>query len=140
MKLHVVKQGEPTIDGYKRVELAPGTMFFGLEDVLDNEAQEIFANDILDAIPLGLTNQVLSQLVSKLRVNGKLIVGGTEFRVFLRACLNQSISEPSAMETIRVSQSMVNLQQLCGLLSNMGLEVELSNINGVHCEVRCVRK
>lgn len=140
MRLHIVKQGEASIEGYKKVELDPSFTFFGLDEVSDNEAQEIFANDILDAVPLELTQNLISQLVSKLRVNGKLVVGGTEFRVFLRVCLNQGIPEKQAIETIRANNSMTNLKNLCDLLSSMGLEVETRNINGVHCEVRCVRK
>ena len=140
MKLHIVKQGEASIEGYKKVELDPSLTFFGLEDVSDNEAQEIFANDILDSIPLEMTQRLISHLVSKLRVGGKLVVGGTEFRVFLRVCLNQGIPEQQAIETIRANNSMTNLKHLCELLSSMDLEVETRNINGVHCEVRCVRK
>lgn len=140
MKLHVLKQGEIAIEGYKKVELGPGFTLFGLEEVSDNESEEIFANDILDGIPLNLTQQVVSQLVSKLRIDGRLVIGGTELRVFLRSCLNQGIPERQAIEIIGASSSMTNLQTLCTLLSGVGLEIEETSINGVHCEVRCVRK
>jgi SAM-dependent MidA family methyltransferase len=140
MKIHIIKQGETAIEGYQKIELLPGFMLIGLDDVSDNEAEVIFANDILDALPANIVQQTITQLVSKLRLGGTLTLGGTELRTFTKNVTNQMIPEDQAVETIRNSQSMVNVNSLSDLLRSMGLEVEATTISGIHCEVKCVRK
>ena len=139
MKIHIIKQGETAIEGYKKIELLPGFMLLGLDEVSDNEADVIFANDILDALPASVIQQTISQLATKLRLGGTLTVGGTELRTFTKNVTNQMISEDQAIEIIRNSQSMVNVNKLSDLMRSMGLEIETTTINGMHCEVKCVR-
>lgn len=139
MKLHVVKQGDTSIEGYKKIEFLNGN-FLGLDDVSNNSSEEIFANDVLDAIPNEFIQQSVATLVGKLRVNGRITVGGTELRLFVKSVLNQGIPEDQAMSIIKTNQSMLNFNKLCELMKSMGLEVETTTINGIHCEVKCVRK
>lgn len=139
MKLHVVKQGDTSIEGYKKIEFLNGS-FLGLDDVPNNSSEEIFANDVLDAIPNEFIQQSVAALVGKLRVNGRITVGGTELRLFVKSVLNQGIPEDQAMSIIKTNQSMLNFNKLCELMKSMGLEVETTTINGIHCEVKCVRK
>ena len=139
MKLHVVKQGDTSIEGYKKIEFLNGN-FLGLDDVSNNSSKEIFANDVLDAIPNEFIQQSVAALVGKLRVNGRITVGGTELRLFVKSVLNQGIPEDQAMSIIKTNQSMLNFNKLCELMKSMGLEVETTTINGIHCEVKCVRK
>ncbi len=139
MKIHIIKQGETAIEGYKKIELLPGFMLLGLDEVSDNEADVIFANDILDALPANVIQQTISQLATKLRLGGTLTVGGTELRTFTKNVTNQTIPEEQAVDIIRNSQSMVNVNKLSDLMRSMGLEIETTTINGLHCEVKCVR-
>ena len=139
MKLHVVKQGDTSVEGYKKIEFLNGN-FLGLDDVSNNSSEEIFANDVLDAIPNEFIQQSVAALVGKLRVNGRITVGGTELRLFVKSVLNQGIPEDQAMSIIKTNQSMLNFNKLCELMKSMGLEVETTTINGIHCEVKCVRK
>ncbi len=139
MKIHIIKQGETAIEGYKKIELLPGFMLLGLDEVSDNEADVIFANDILDALPANVIQQTISQIATKLRLGGTLTVGGTELRTFTKNVTNQTIPEEQAVDIIRNSQSMVNVNKLSDLMRSMGLEIETTTINGLHCEVKCVR-
>jgi hypothetical protein len=139
MKIHIIKQGETAIEGYKKIELLPGFMLHGLDEISDNEADVIFANDILDALPANITQQTIAQLATKLRLGGTLTVGGTELRTFTKNVTNQTIPEEQAVDIIRNSQSMVNVNKLSDLMRSMGLEIETTTINGLHCEVKCVR-
>ena len=139
MKIHIIKQGETAIEGYKKIELLPGFMLLGLDEVSDNEADVIFANDILDALPANVIQQTISQLATKLRLGGTLTVGGTELRTFTKNVTNHMISEDQAIEIISNSQSMVNVNKLSDLMRSIGLEIETTTINGLHCEVKCVR-
>jgi hypothetical protein len=139
MKIHIIKQGETAIEGYKKIELLPGFMLLGLDEVSDNEADVIFANDILDALPANVIQQTISQLATKLRLGGTLTVGGTELRTFTKNVTNQTIPEEQAVDIIRNSQSMVNVNKLSDLMRSMGLKIEAATINGIHCEVKCVR-
>lgn len=139
MKIHIIKQGETAIEGYKKIELLPGFMLLGLDEVSDNEADVIFANDILDALPANVIQQTISQIATKLRLGGTLTVGGTELRTFTKNVTNQTIPEEQAVDIIRNSQSMVNVNKLSDLMRSIGLEIETTTINGLHCEVKCVR-
>ena len=139
MKIHIIKQGETAIEGYKKIELLPGFMLLGLDEVSDNEAEVVFANDILDALPASVVQQTIAQLVSKLRLGGTLTVGGTELRTFTKNVTNHTIPEDQAIEIISNSQSMVNVNKLSDLMRSMGLKIETATINGMHCEVKCVR-
>ena len=139
MKIHIIKQGETAIEGYKKIELLPGFMLLGLDEVSDNEADVIFANDILDALPANVIQQTISQLATKLRLGGTLTVGGTELRTFTKNVTNQTIPEEQAVDIIRNSQSMVNVNKLSDLMRSIGLKIETATINGMHCEVKCVR-
>jgi hypothetical protein len=139
MKIHIIKQGETAIEGYKKIELLPGFMLLGLDEVSDNEADVIFANDILDALPANVIQQTISQLATKLRLGGTLTVGGTELRTFTKNVTNQTIPEEQAVDIISNSQSMVNVNKLSDLMRSIGLEIETTTINGLHCEVKCVR-
>ena len=123
----------------KKIEFLNGN-FLGLDDVSNNSSEEIFANDVLDAIPNEFIQQSVAALVGKLRVNGRITVGGTELRLFVKSVLNQGIPEDQAMSIIKTNQSMLNFNKLCELMKSMGLEVETTTINGIHCEVKCVRK
>ena len=140
MKIHIIKQGETAIEGYKKIELLPGFMLLGLDEVSDNEAEVIFANDILDALPANVVQETIAQLAGKLRLGGTLTLGGTELRTFTKNVTSQMIPEAQAIEVIRNSQSMVNINSLSDLIRSMGLEVEATTISGIHCEVKCVRK
>ena len=139
MKIHIIKQGETAIEGYNKIEILPGFMLLGLDEVSDNEAEVIFANDILDSLPANVIQQTISQIAGKLRLGGTLTLGGTELRTFAKNVTNQIIPEDQAVETIRNSQSMVNINSLSDLVRSMGLEVEATTISGIHCEVKCVR-
>lgn len=139
MKIHIIKQGETAIEGYKKIELLPGFMLVGIDEISDNEAQVIFANDILDALPANLIQQTITQLVGKLRLGGTLTLGGTELRAFTKNVTNQMIPEDQAIEMIRNSQSMVNMHKLSDLIRSMGLEIQTTTMSGTHCEVKCVR-
>ena len=139
MKIHIIKQGETAIEGYQKIELLPGFMLLGLDEISDNGADIILANDILDALPINIVQQTITQIVGKLRLGGILTLGGTELRTFAKNVTNQTIPEDQAIEVIRNSQSMVNVNSLSDILRSMGLEVEATTISGVHCEVKCVR-
>ena len=74
MKIHVAKMSEETIEGYKHVVVSDNHINF--MDISDNECSEILANDVLDSFFSDKTEDCLVSLVNKLRLGGKLIVGG----------------------------------------------------------------
>lgn len=60
--------------------------------VCDAEAIEILALDIIDYIPINETNKVLDHWVSKLRMGGKMIVGGVDAFSVAKAFSSYQIS------------------------------------------------
>ena len=137
MKIQILKDQQNLIEGYEHV--AMGGAELDLSRFSNNECLEILADNILDAVPINYMAQTLKLLIDKLRMGGKLIIGGTDLRLFCKQVLNQSISPTDANYIISQCQSMTNLEEIVGLVSTTNLKIETTNINGIHFEISCKR-
>lgn len=74
MKINLTMGNDPPKTGYENL-----TDVRNLDStVCDAEATEILALDVIDYIPIDKTNKTLDHWISKLRMGGKLIVGGVD--------------------------------------------------------------
>lgn len=110
-----------------------------LQNVVDNECEFIMANEIIDDFELSKITGVLQRLISKLRLNGELVVGGTEIRLFCKNVVNDLIDESSGSEIIKTKKSMTSMNSVLKILESLGLKVKLTQMNGIHYEITCVR-
>ena len=133
MKIQVVKMGEPVIEGYKQAICSDN--YVNLMDIADNECTEIMAQDILDNFDYERIQECLVALVGKLRLNGKIVVGGTDIRLFSRLVTNCSLSEQEACGLLKNSNSMSSLSAVKPIIKSLGLNIESSTINGTHFEI-----
>ena len=142
MKVHLVKSEESLIKGYKPIVLLPtGSLgkLNNLNILSDNECEFILANDTLDEFSRQEIPEVIQMLIKKLRINGTLVLGGTDIRVFCKSVINSTIDENQASEIIRAKQSMTNIQDILSLLQSTGLKIQSSQITGTHYEITAVR-
>tara|TARA_R110000796_G_scaffold163506_4_gene280461 strand:+ start:400 stop:813 length:414 start_codon:yes stop_codon:yes gene_type:complete len=137
MKIQILKDQQNLIEGYEHVMMSGAEL--DLSRFSNNECLEILADNILDAVPINYMQQTLKLLTDKLRMGGKLIIGGTDLRLFCKQVLNQSISPTDANYIISQCQSMTNLEEIVSLISTTNLKVKTTNINGVHFEISCIR-
>jgi len=137
MKVHIVRPGEPTIEGYERVEIGENSV--DLSRFSDNECEFILASEVYDSFAAADMEKLTRYLGSKLRMGGVLIIGGTDIRLYCKGVLNQQISEEEAANIINPKKSMTTPDRAVMAIEAAGLKVQLTQINGLHYECSCSR-
>jgi len=133
MKIHVTKMSEETIEGYRHVVVSDNHINF--MDISDNECSEILANDVLDSFSSDKTEDCVVSLVNKLRLGGKLIIGGKDLRLFCKSVINESIGTQEASQVLQNTNSMPLLNEVMPIVQSIGLKVLSTQISGIHFEV-----
>lgn len=138
MKIQLVNDPSVGIEGYTLVNYAKDGLNF-LDTLSNNECEEIIANDILYHIPHTNVGDILQKFVSKLRFNGKLVLGGCDLRTFCRSVINNIISEPEALQLLQSTRSMIPCAVVTNYLNTLGLTIHSSIINGPIYEITAIR-
>jgi len=137
MKIQILKDQQNLIEGYEHVAMNGAEL--DLSRFSNNECTEIIADSILDAVPVQYIAQSLKMLIDKLRMGGKLVIGGTDLRLFCKHVLNQTISPSDANVIVSQCQSMTNLDEIVNLVNTTNIKIETTSINGIHFEICCTR-
>lgn len=137
MKIHLIKDIKDAIKGYEPILYNSSKL--SVESISPNEAEFILASDILDDFSLEQISPVIQTLISKMRLNGKLVVGGTDIRVFCKSVVNNVLSEQQGSEILKTKQSMTSMSDMVKLLESLGLKVFMTQFNGMHYEITCIR-
>ena len=116
MKVHIVKPNQQPIEGYQKIEVGPNQMDLG--QVADNECTFILANEIADSFSVEQIGGMILALVKKLRMNGEIVVGGTDIRLFSKMVLNQQLGEVDACKMVGQNMSMSNADIVTQILRN----------------------
>lgn len=139
MKVHLIKNEESLIKGYKPVYYSASLKLNNLSSLSDNECEFILASEVFDEFSQQEMPNVIQQLAKKLRMNGMLVIGGTDIRIFAKSIVNGSMSEQDASEMIRTRQSMSNINDVLKIVQSLGLKIQASQIIGNHYEVTAIR-
>jgi len=137
MKMHIVDKGEETIAGYSRVEVKDEDVDLG--EFSDNECSFILASDCLDLFSHEKVPNLLFKARQKLRMGGKLMVGGTDIRLLARAIINGSIDTQSANNILFNKRSCSEVNDVVKTLEDIGLNVLSMRISGIHYEIEASR-
>tara|TARA_R100000008_G_scaffold86093_1_gene77881 strand:- start:13010 stop:13426 length:417 start_codon:yes stop_codon:yes gene_type:complete len=133
MKIHVIKMEQEAIEGYKKVLVSDN--YINFMDISDNECTEILANDVLDSFYLSNIRDCIVSLVSKLRLGGKLIIGGKDLRLFCKSVINGAIEEADGAQLIQSINSMSSLNEIKPFIESLGLKVLNTQLAGIHFEI-----
>ena len=133
MKIHVAKMSGETIEGYKHVVVSDNHINF--MDISQNECSEILANDVLDSFSSDKSRDCIVSLVDKLRLGGKLVVGGKDLRLFCKSVINGSIDNNEASQLLQNTSSMPLLNDVILIVQSIGLKVLSTQISGIHFEI-----
>lgn len=125
------------IENYKIVRVSDQGL--DLHGVSDNECEEILAPDFCDSVPMQNILDGIQILLKKLRLGGTIVIGGTDVRAYAKAVLGGAIDFMTAASLINNARSFTNLEMTRNTLSELGLQVIETHINGIHYEVKCVR-
>jgi hypothetical protein len=137
MKIHIVKENQTPIENYKRVNVSNNKI--DLSEISDNECSFILANDVLNNFSLENIAPFVQGLIKKIRLKGSVVIGGTELRMFCKSVTNGLIGAAEASGVIDSVQSMTTVEETVNLLKTLGLNIESTQMSGVHYEIKATR-
>jgi len=137
MKLQIVKTDDEKIENYQHIQCY-GTPL-DLSSIADNECEEILAGDLLDMYTIDMLPALVQQLVSKLRIGGKIVLGGTEFSVLAKHIVNGGFTAEAVSNIIASKKSLTDISIIKNALKQLGLNILSTSISGIHCEVTAKR-
>lgn len=137
MKLQLLNRDRQEIEGYKVINVTDAKL--NLSEIVDNQCEQIFAPDIVDSFPLQNVQELISGIVSKLRLGGEIIIGGTDIRLFSKAVANGVMPYGDASTAISLSLSMSTPDMIAEVLQALNLKIENIHMNGIHYEVKAKR-
>jgi len=137
MKLQLLTKNQQEIEGYKVVNVTDGKL--NLSEIIDNQCEQIFAPDVVDSFPLQNAQELISGIVSKLRLGGEIVIGGTDIRLFSKAVANGIMPYGDASTVICLSLSMSTPDMIAEVLQALNLKIENIHMNGIHYEVKAKR-
>jgi hypothetical protein len=137
MKVNLTKEINNGIDGYKNILYIQNNI--DLNELFDNEAEIILANEILDYFSIDNIKELVYKVCGKLRLNGKLIIGGTDLSLFCKMVSNDLIDKDTANKYLQDRQSMVEMSYIKSLLESVGLKIETFHYSGMTYEITAIR-
>ena len=137
MKIHVLRPDQQAIENFTRVNISNNLV--DLTQLSDNECELILANDAIDSYSIDRVAELVHSLVSKLRLGGELVLGGTSIRLFCKQVLNSQLDESQASQIVGSVASLTSPEPLVQVLSSMGLEIVEASMSGIHYEVKAKR-
>jgi hypothetical protein len=133
MKIQVAKMSGDIIEGYNHIVVSDNHINY--MDISDNECIEILANDVLDSFTDDKIQDCIVSLVSKLRLGGKLVIGGKDLRLFCKSVLNGLVSRGEASSVLQNTNSMPSLKEITPIIERTGLKILSTQLSGIHFEV-----
>lgn len=138
MKLQIIRKEQEGIQGYQLVKIdKPNSL--ELSHITDNSCEIILASDAMDSFNNSLQQKVCQALVSKLRLGGELILGGTDIRFFSKYVCNGILSPNEACDIVCSAYSMSTSDMVREELEKLNLKVISIHMDGLHYEVKAVR-
>lgn len=137
MKIHIIDDLNKSIDGYKAI------LFNNIEEefakLSNNSCEFILANDIFDYVESKEIPAIIQTLLLKLRLNGKMSIGGKDIHLFCKSVKNELISEHDASNIISKTKSLVSHSFVQDIVKQLGLKYT-TQLSGVHYEITAYRQ
>lgn len=137
MKIHILRENQQQIENFKRITIQDNKV--DLSEISDNECSFILANDALDSFSIENISPFIQSLTKKIRIQGTLVIGGTDIRLFCKHVINGSINENEASKIIDNVKSMTTLNESIEFVRALGLNIESAQMNGTHYEIKAKR-
>lgn len=138
MKLQIIRKEQEGIQGYQVVKIEkPNSL--ELSHIINNSCEVILAPDAVDSFNNALLQQVCNLIVSKLRLGGELILGGTDIRFFAKYVSNGILSPSEACDIVCSAHSMSTADMIKEQFDKLNLKIVSIHMDGLHYEVKAVR-
>jgi hypothetical protein len=136
MKIHIVDNQEKAISGFATVLFK--NLDSDFDQISNNSCELILANDIFDYVESKEILETIQKLLLKLRLGGKMVVGGKDLYLFCKSVKNHLISDEQASELISKSKSLINHSVVQEMITKLGLKYT-TQLNGIHYEITAFR-
>jgi hypothetical protein len=136
MKIQVVDNSNKIITGYDPVVFSKIDEYFA--SIPNNSCEFILANEVFDYVESAEIPMVVQKLLLKLRIGGKMVLGGKDINMFCKSVKNGLISEQDASNIIANTKSLVSYQVVENIVAQLGLKYT-TQLNGVSYEVVATR-
>lgn len=137
MKVQILRQGQTPIQGYNPIFLDVNRI--NLEGLADNQCEMILAADIFESISYQNIAPVLQALLSKLRLNGELVVGGTEMNLLGSAISNGLLTDEQCSNILGSLHCALDARKVADTLRQMNLSIQSMHMDGIHFEIKAKR-
>lgn len=136
MKIHVTENVDQIIDNYTMLPIVYGKI--NTVNMPNNCCEEIIV-DCMDSIPYSEKDDFFNQIVSKLRLNGKLTVIGIELETLCQDLLNGTTDSEEVNKLLFDKRGIYTIEDIKSEVQNRGLKIEYINLMDVKYEIRCIR-
>lgn len=138
MKIHVTENIDQALEGYAIIPILYGKVDVGA--IPNNAATSIIAIDAMDSVPTKFFDEFIKNIIQKMRINGELILGGTDLAIISRDVVNRKISCDDYNELIFSKRGIYNSDHVIDVLRSAGLSIETVILNGYNYEIKVTRK
>lgn len=136
MKIYVSKD-DRTIENFKTVKLK--SFSEDLSEIINNSCTDIIVDNIIDYLPYESINKFFQAIVSKLRIDGKMVITGIDAGELSRDILSGKLSPQDYNSIIETSSSISFMSDIISLLHRLSLKVEVATLKGVKYEISAKR-
>lgn len=137
MKIHIVNNNDVAIEGYKTI------IFNNLDnefvELSNNSCEFILANNIFDYCESKYIPEIIQKLLTKLRLNGKMVIGGKDINLFCKSVKNHLISEQEASDVIANIKSLIGYQSVENIIKQLNLKYT-TQLNGIDYVITASRQ
>ncbi len=138
MKVQILTTHEKQIEGYEKYFASSDLSQISV-DLSDNECSFILAPELLSDIPIADYGNTLKILLSKLRMQGELVVGGVELNAFADAVTDSQTEDSYLISVIENCKSMAKVKEICQLIESFGNYKLTWSCNGIRYEIKAQR-
>lgn len=135
MKILVTEKVNKTIDGFKLLPIIQNCI--QLQGVPTNGCEYFVLDECIDQIK---DNNIIQQIVSKIRKDGVLSINGKDINLLCQALTTRKINEEQFSEYATNQKQLWSLDRIINELKLCGLTIINSNIQGINYEVSAIRQ
>jgi hypothetical protein len=137
MKIHITENVDQIIDGYVMMPIVYGKI--DMSNIPNNSATEIVADEAIDSIPVEEIQSLFGEIKSKLRLNGRLMVSGTELQVVCQDVLRGKLTTKDFNNVIFNNRGIYTVNEIAEYINSIDLKIETMLIKGNKYEIRATR-
>lgn len=137
MKIYISENIDKAIEGFNIIPIVYGAVDLG--SIPTNAASTIVAIDAVDSIKSENINDFIGGIVSKMRINSTLYIGGIDAYALSRNLLSSQINISEYNNVISGKNGLYSCKHICDLLQAYKLNIVSAIFKGINYEITATR-